>query len=349
MNKVDIKAFSESELRDYFKSIGQKAFRADQVAHWLFNRDADEFDQMDNLPVALRQELSENCKLTLLEESECSQSNDGTVKWLYKTWDGYFVETVLIPNDERNSVCVSTQVGCAMGCHFCRTSKMGLKRHLTTGEILEQFINTRRFCRGARGQELTNIIYMGMGEPFHNFDNVVKSIGWLHHEKYFNLSRKRITVSTSGVIPKIREMAEIGLPANLALSLNGTNDEMRTSIMPITTRYPMDQLLEAVDFYLEKTGNPVTFEYVLIKNITCTPQAARELVQIIKNRNCKVNAIVLNASDDPNLIAPTEAEVQLFLDVLRTKTDKVVTLRQPRGRDIKAACGQLAYHKEKVA
>jgi 23S rRNA (adenine2503-C2)-methyltransferase len=346
---LDIKSLSLTELEEFVQNeLGEKKFRAGQIAHWVMNRNAECFDEMDNIPASLREKLNDTTKLRVLTKISQDISSDGTVKWLYKTFDGYYIETVLIPTLERNSVCISTQVGCAMDCKFCRTAKMGLKRHLEVGEILEQFIETRKFVRSERGGELTNLIFMGMGEPLHNYQNLKGSIVWLHHQKFFNLARKRITVSTSGVVPNIRKMAEEEIPAALAISLNGTNDIMRKSIMPITDRYPMNELLDSVDFYMEKTGRPVTFEFVLIQGITCTDQGARELVEICKARDVKVNAICLNDSDDPELKAPTPQEVERFFSIVR-QGKQMITLRQPRGRDIKAACGQLAVHKENAA
>lgn len=347
MQKIDLKSFSESELKQYFKEMGHKPFRADQVLHWIYNRNASSFEEMDNIPKALREDLIEKATLRTLEEVGREESMDGTVKWLYKTHDGYFIETVLIPRLERNSVCVSTQVGCGMGCKFCRTARMGLKRHLDSGEILEQFIRTNEWLEQENQAKLTNIIYMGMGEPLHNYNNVKKSVLWLHHQKYFGLSRKRITISTSGVVPNIQAMADDELPANLAVSLNGTNDAMRKSIMPITDRYPLDKLLEAVDNFIGDMGRGVTFEYILIKDITCTPDAARELLKIVRPRKVKINAIVINQSDDPALEAPSPEEVEEFMQIIRDGNE-IITIRQPRGRDIKAACGQLAHHKTKV-
>lgn len=348
MQKIDLKSFTESELKQYFKELGHKPFRTDQVLHWMYNRSASKFSQMDNVPKGLREELEGLATLRVLEEVGREESMDGTVKWLYKTHDGYFIETVLIPRLERNSVCVSTQVGCRMGCKFCRTARMGLKRHLESGEILEQFIRTNEWLVQEQQAKLTNIIYMGMGEPLHNYQNVKKSVLWLHHQKYFGLSRKRITISTSGVVPEIQAMADDRLPANLAVSLNGSNDEMRKSIMPITHKYPLDQLLQAVDNFIGEMDRGVTFEYILIKNITCTPQAARELLKIVRPRKVKINAIVINQSDDPTLEAPSPEEVEEFLQIIRDGNE-IITIRQPRGRDIKAACGQLAHHKTKVA
>jgi 23S rRNA (adenine2503-C2)-methyltransferase len=185
---------------------------------------------------------------------------------------------------------------------------------------------------------------MGMGEPFHNYDNVEKSAQWLNHQKYLNISKRRITVSTSGIAPKIVQMADESFPGNLALSLNGTNDKMRSATMPINGRYDMKELLASVDHYLKVTGNYITFEYVLIKDITCTAQAAHELKDIIHDRRCKINAIALNPGDDPSLLPPSPEEIEEFLEIIRA-TGKHITVRQPRGRDIKAACGQLAVKK----
>lgn len=346
MQSNDIKSFSEDELKEFLKECGEKPYRAAQILDWVFNQSVHSFEDMSNLPQPLRELLASKCTVRTLKPVQQDASADGTVKWLYQTYDGYFIETVLIPSEARNSVCVSTQVGCGMGCGFCRTAKMGLKRHLSTGEILEQFLLTKEFLKEF-DRNLTNIIFMGMGEPFHNYDNVSKAIHWLHHPKYLNLGRKRITVSTSGIAPKIRQMATDKLPAKLALSLNGTNDEMRSATMPINGRYPMKELLASVDEYIRTTGEYVTFEYVLIKDVTCTPQAARELAKIVHDRRCKVNGIALNDGDDPNLRAPSPEEIEEFLEIVR-KSGKHITMRQPRGRDIKAACGQLAFHKQKV-
>jgi 23S rRNA (adenine2503-C2)-methyltransferase len=348
MDIQDIKTFNETELREFFLELGQKKFRADQVAQWVYNHGVESWDEMTNVSPKLLEKLNEKVRLQSLSLHKVETSADGTTKWAYKTHDGYFVETVLIPSETRNSVCVSTQVGCGMGCTFCRTSRMGLKRHLTAGEIIEQFIKTRKWLAENDRGPLSNIIFMGMGEPFHNFENVFKVTEWLHHPKYFQLSKRRITVSTSGLVPRIIEAADRNMPAQLAISLNGTNNKMRETTMPINKRYDLKALLDSVDYYIDKTGNGITFEYVLIKDLTCTPEAAKELIEIIKDRNCKVNAIVLNQSDDPNLHAPSAEEIEKFLDIAR-KAKKTITIRQPRGRDIKAACGQLAIHEQKVA
>ncbi len=347
MPELDIKDFSENELIEFVIEQGGKKFRAEQVAHWLYNHGVENWEQMKNVPQKLRDHLATVSRVSSLEEANREMSSDGTVKWAFRTLDGHLIESVLIPSESRNSICISTQVGCAMGCTFCRTGTMGLKRHLTPGEITEQFIRVRNFVKEFGSGELTNIIFMGMGEPLHNYKYLATALGWFHHQKYFNLSRRRMTVSTSGLIEKIKLLADENQPVSLAISLNGSNDEMRRSIMPINKRYPIAKLMDTVDYYIQKTGNGVTFEYVLIKDLTCTAEAAKDLVKLIRSRNCKVNAIALNASDDPKLVTPDPAEIEEFLTIVR-QSKKHVSMRQPRGRDIKAACGQLATEQQKV-
>jgi 23S rRNA (adenine2503-C2)-methyltransferase len=348
MSTTDFKSLTEAQAKEFMASIGEKPYRTQQLHHWVFNRGVMDFDLMDNIPVALREKLKNHCFLASLREESLQISADGTTKWAFRTADNFVIESVLIPKNARFSLCVSTQVGCAMGCTFCRTAKMGLKRNLTTGEILEQVIFANHFLRDRGDPGITNVIFMGMGEPLHNFDEVHKTCIWLHDQRYFKLGRRRITVSTSGVVPKILELAKQETPAQLAVSLNGTNDEMRKSIMPITNRYPLASLLDAIDTYTAQTGNMITFEYVLIKDLTCTQQAAKELVAITRKRFCKINAIALNDSDIESLQAPTPEEVEDFLKIVRDAGIQI-NLRTPRGRDILAACGQLAIKKQKVA
>jgi 23S rRNA (adenine2503-C2)-methyltransferase len=347
MGMLDIKSLSTSELKGWTESISHKPFRADQIQNWLFKGLVDSFDVMENVPVDLRDKLKYHFRIQSLEESNRLESTDGTIKFAFKTHDGHFIETVLIPARERFSVCVSTQIGCAMGCTFCRTATMGFIRNLETGEILEQIIRVKRLL-AEQGADVTNIIFMGMGEPLQNLDNVHRACVTLHERKHLNMGAKRLTISTSGVVPKIFELIERETPCHLAVSLNGTNDEMRSKIMPVNRRWPMAELLGACDAYTQKTGNEVTFEYVMIQGITCTPQAAKELLKITQQRSCKVNAILINASENPAHLPPTQKEVDEFLDIVRAGEVKI-TMRTPRGRDILAACGQLAIKQKKVA
>lgn len=327
--------------------MSYKPFRAGQIQNWLFKGLARSFEEMENVPLDLRELLIQTFRINSLEESQRTESTDGTIKFAFRTHDGHFIETVMIPGLDRYSVCVSTQVGCAMGCTFCRTATMGQIRNLETGEILEQVIQVKRMLQ-ERDLDITNIIFMGMGEPMHNLANVHRTCEILHHRQYFNLGAKRMTVSTSGVVPLLMEFIALDTPCNLAVSLNGTNDAMRSKLMPVNLKWPIAELMAAVDAYIEKTGEWVTLEYILIKGITCTPQAAKELLQLTQERRVKINAIVLNNPERPGgLEPPTRREIDEFLEIVREGQVKI-TLRTPRGRDILAACGQLAIQQKKV-
>ncbi len=345
-----LRSLSAAELEALVLECGEKRYRAAQIALWLHHDDAADVEEMANVPKSLRSALTERgWTVEQMTEAGRQESSDGTVKWLYETWDGAHVECVLIPAEGRNSLCVSTQVGCAMKCAFCRTGRLGFKRNLSAGEILEQFVRTRRWLKENRpdAPALTNVVFMGMGEPMNNLDEVEKAVRWLHDQRSSNLARRHLTVSTSGVVPGIREFARRGIPAQLAVSLNGTNQEMRSELMPVSRRWPLPELLAAVDEYIAATGQEVTFEFVLIHGRTCTDKAAAELREIVRNRKCKVNAIALNASENEDLVPPTAAEVERFFSLMGNLR-KHITLRQPRGRDILAACGQLAAKNQKA-
>jgi 23S rRNA (adenine2503-C2)-methyltransferase len=335
---LDIKSVPLEQLTVWLASEGHKPYRAGQVYGWLFRQRALDFEEMTNIPPLLRMRLAETYRIQSLTETERQLSEDGTTKWLFQTHDGLFIETVLIPAMDRGTVCVSTQVGCAMNCAFCRTAKMGLKRSLEAGEILEQII------RVMQSAEVTNIVFMGMGEPLNNLDAVDYACRVLHDQKAFGFGKGRLTVSTSGVVPKIFELVERGTPCHLALSLNGASDAVRGTIMPVNKTWPLAKLIEAVDFYLEQTGEWVTLEYILIKGLTCTPEAAKDLIRLVKPRRCKVNAIALNPSENQDLQAPSESEIEEFLASVRAHNIQI-HIRNPRGRDISAACGQLAHKK----
>lgn len=348
----DIKSLKEQELKDWLSSVGHKPYRAEQIQNWLFKQTVLSWDAMVNMPQDLRKQLSESFDVTSLREHQRQISEDGTIKLAYQTRDDHYIETVMIPalsrpGEPRFSICVSTQVGCAMGCAFCRTAQMGFIRNLEAGEILEQIIRVQLMMQES-GRSITNIIFMGMGEPLHNLDAVEHTCQILHHRKLFNMGRKRMTVSSSGVVPKIQELVSRQVPCMLAISLNGTNDEVRSRLMPVNRRWPLQELLAVCDEYIQATDHYVTFEYILIRDLTCTPQAAKELLKITQQRKCKVNAIVLNQGDDPQLQAPEQAEIDEFLDIVRAGHVQI-TLRTPRGRDIMAACGQLAIKQKKVA
>lgn len=349
----NIKTLTTDELKAWLRDVDEKPFRADQIQKWLFCQQVRSYGEMVNISPALREKLEKQFELRSLKEDQHMVSVDGTVKWLFETHDGYHIETVMIPANGRFSVCVSTQVGCAMNCAFCRTAKMGFFRNLEAGEILEEILNVNWYLKdnnlfNEEGEiaQVTNIIFMGMGEPLNNLENVHRVCCTLHNQKLFNMGAKRMTVSTSGVVPRIKELVDRNTPCCLAISLNSTNNEYRSSVMPVNDIWPIEKLLEAVDEYIRRTDNYVTFEFVLIQNITCTPKAAKELIRICAPRRVKVNAIILNDGDDPNLHAPTPDEVDTFLAAVRAAQVQI-TIRTARGRDILAACGQLAYKKNR--
>jgi 23S rRNA (adenine2503-C2)-methyltransferase len=345
----NIKSLTLNELKTWLKSVGEKPFRAEQIQNWLFRNQVENIEEMVNISPSLQSKMKEAFYIHSLTEELKKESVDGTIKWLFKTHDNHYIETVMIPTNGRFSVCVSTQIGCAMNCSFCRTAKMGFIRNLEAGEILEEIIRVNWHLK--KGQvlndegaaaEVTNIIFMGMGEPLNNLEHVHRTCCTLHNQKLFNMGRKRMTISTSGVVPKIKELVDRNTPCCLAVSLNSTNNENRSAVMPVNRTWPIEKLLEATDEYTRRTDNYVTFEFVLIKGVTCTKEAAKELIRICAPRRCKVNAIALNDGDDPHLEAPTTEEIEQFLEIVRSAKVQI-TIRNPRGRDILAACGQLAY------
>ncbi|MGL1936389.1 MAG: 23S rRNA (adenine(2503)-C(2))-methyltransferase RlmN [Fibrobacterales bacterium] len=347
MIKEDIKSLSKDALKEFLLSHSVKAYRSDQVYSWIFKQSVSTFEDMVNVPENVRKILSESYTLRTLKENNRQVSSDGTIKWTLRTHDDKLIETVLIPSSKRQSICISTQVGCAMGCKFCSTAKMGFIRNLSVGEIIEQVMFVNEHLAN-KGLAISNVVFMGMGEPMRNADNVQAVVQILQDDKLFALAQKRITVSTSGVISKIYEFADKDTPCKLAISLNGTNNAMRESIMPINKGYPLEKLLEAVDYYIEKTNNYITFEYILIKGLTCTEQAAKELLGITKGRNVKVNCIPINAGSDNGLQPPSEEDVQKFINTVNRGGTYIIK-RTPRGQDIFAACGQLVTQQQKVA
>jgi len=348
MAKLHLLNLDVEALENLTASLGEPRFRGRQIREWMFRHLEDDFQSMSNLPKKLIAKLDEAAEVSVLREKSRQESVDGTRKWAFETHDGHVFETVMIPSGDRRSICVSSQVGCAMGCSFCRTATMGFIRNLTLGEILEQVHRVARFVREQDGSRLSNVIFMGMGEPLHNLANVAQACETINAENGFGIGKSHITVSTSGIVPKIREWAQRAPDFKLAVSLNGSNDEVRSALMPVNRRWNIENLLAAADEYIVLTGQKLTFEYILIKDKTCTPVAARELRRIASQRNCKINLIPLNKGEDPALQPPTEEEILAFEAVLR-QGDFEVLRRRPRGPDILAACGQLALPLKKVA
>ena len=336
------------DLEAFVVSLGEPRFRGKQVQEWLFQHLETDFGRMTNLPKGLKEKLAEAAAVETLAVKAVQVSTDGTTKWAFQTHDGHVFETVLIPSEDRRSICVSSQIGCAMGCTFCRTATMGFIRNLTLGEILEQIHFVARHLKAKEGSRLSNVIFMGMGEPLHNLENVALACETLNSPSGFLIGQDKITVSTSGVVPKILEWGRRAPDFKLAISLNGSNDAQRSELMPVNRRWPIPVLLETADEYIRLTGQKLTFEYILIRGKTCTPDSARELRRIASHRNCKINLIPLNRGEDPALQAPSEEEIREFERIL-SQGDFQVLRRRPRGPDILAACGQLATSQKKVA
>lgn len=332
------------ELQEWLVAEKQPKFRATQVQEWLWSHLATEFDQMTNLPKDLRALLNEHAEVGVLKQVDQQVSKDGTAKWAFEDAEGRRFETVMIPDDDRRTACISSQVGCAMGCAFCRTAQMGFLRNLTSGEILQQVAHVKRWLRDTNQPQLSNIVFMGMGEPLNNLPALMHACQTLTSPKGFGMSPRRITISTSGLVERIEELGDTAPQYHLAISLNSSNDAMRDQVMPVNRRHPLHELLEAGDQWSRKADWPVTYEYVLIGDVTCTAKAAQEVVALLRGRNCKINLIPLNASDDIPLRAPTAAEVDGFEEILRD-AGLAVFKRKPKGQDILAACGQLARKK----
>jgi 23S rRNA (adenine2503-C2)-methyltransferase len=358
VNKPALVGLSLEELGDALRELGEPAFRAKQLYGWLYQRRAFSFDEMANVPKGLRQRLAERFDILPLEEVSRRESQDGSVKYLFRCkTDGALIESVLMPDRERVTLCVSSQVGCGVDCQFCLTGKMGFQRNLTAGEILGQVLWASRHDRldhAARDgrRRLTNIVFMGMGEPLLNFRNVEKAIREMTRQtpESMGLSPRRITVSTAGVIPGIEALGASGLGVNLAVSLNAPTDEQRDKIMPINRSANIERLLEAVRAYPLPPTRRITFEYVLLAGQNDSPDDARKLAKLVQGIPCKVNIIPFNPGEGLPFERPAPERVDAFGRVLRD-ADLTVSVRWSKGLDADAACGQLAtdYRREKKA
>ncbi|MCC6276402.1 MAG: 23S rRNA (adenine(2503)-C(2))-methyltransferase RlmN [Oligoflexia bacterium] len=330
------------ELREHLAQCGKEKFRAQQIYRWVYQKGILDPEKMTNMSKDFRSQLLNLIEFKLPKISHIADSSDGTRKFLMDVDGGKTVESVLIPNGDRLTLCVSSEVGCAMGCRFCFTSKMGLMRRLLPFEIVGQFVNASANSPG--GRKITNIVFMGMGEPLDNVANVRKAIEILHNQHGFGFPKRRITVSTSGIAPLIREVAEAGV--RLAVSLNATTDEIRDKVMPINKKYPLTTLLDACREYASQTGDKVTFEYVLLKGVNDSRDDAHRIVRLTKNIPNKINLIPFNEHPDSGFHRPPAAEVLHFQRILMD-AGRHVLIRKTMGRDIFAACGQLRSEMEK--
>lgn len=327
---------TQDDLKKFLKGLGKEQFRAQQIFKWVYEQRVTDFDQMLNLSKSFREELKGVLDFSLPKVVSHLVSVDGTQKFLFDMGKGNTVEAVVIPSDDRLTLCISSEVGCNMGCKFCFTGKQKLKRRLTADEIVGQFMQVNDRLKG--DQRLSNIVFMGMGEPLDNPDEVFKSIAILHDQWGMNFSRKRVTVSTSGLVPEMWRIA--ANKVRLAVSLNGSNDEIRTQVMPINKKYNIAQLLEACKQYTDETGDKVTFEYVLLKGVTDQLEHARELFKLTRHIPCKLNLIPFNEHPGSGFERPSDEQVEKFQNEL-IRLGATVFLRRTMGRDIFAACGQL--------
>ena len=330
-------SFTLENLELYLKQYGKEKFRAQQIFKWVYEQRVTDFDLMLNLSKDLRKELKNLITFDLPPIIKHLVSVDGTQKFLFDVRDGNSIEAVVIPSDDRLTLCVSSEIGCNMGCHFCYTGKQKLKRRLATEEIVGQFMQVQDVLKKTN-LKLSNIVFMGMGEPLDNCEAVFGSIEVIHSPWGVNLSRKKITVSTSGLIPEMYRVADAKV--RLAVSLNGYNDEVRSQVMPINKKYPLNELLEECRRYYKATGDKITMEYVLLKGVTDQISHARELVKLLKNVPCKINLIPFNEHPGSGFERPSDETVQAFhTEAMRLGAQ--VLLRRTMGRDIFAACGQL--------
>lgn len=327
---------SRKELEDALVSINEKPFRGRQIFDWIYKKQIYNFSKMSDLPGSLREKLKTNKIHPLKFVKGENSSSKKTKKFLFQLETGEQIESVFMEQGDRNTICLSTQVGCAVDCGFCATAKMGFIKNLTAGEIVDQFIQIRDICN----KKITNVVFMGMGEPFLNYKNTISAAKLLNNSNGINMAAWRITISTSGIIKKINQFTEEKQPYNLAISLNGVSQGQRLKTMPITKNQTFSQLLIAAKNYAYNSRNKVTFEYVLIDGINDKPCDGRELIKILKNTDCKLNVIPYNEIDG-RYRRPSEDKINNFLNSLKDATFPV-TVRWSKGQDIEAGCGQLA-------
>lgn len=340
--KKNIREFSLPQLKEYFESIGDKKFRAIQTYEWLWKKNARNFDEMSNLSLELRLKLAQEFDLLALTVDASQHSNDGTLKSRFKTYDGHLIEGVLIPTEKRNTACVSSQIGCSLSCAFCATGLMERKRNLGFDEIYDQVALLNEESNRVYGTNLTNIVYMGMGEPLLNYKNVLKSIERITASDSMAMSPKRITVSTAGVAKMIRQLGDDKVRFNLALSLHAATDEKRNLIMGINETNNIAALVEALNYFYDQTKNDITLEYVLLQGQNDSLEDAAELVKVYRKIPTRlVNVIEYNPVAGIPFIKTDEDSTQVFTDHLM-KNNVNVRVRRSRGKDIDAACGQLA-------
>lgn len=339
--KRDIRKLNLDELKEFFVQQGDKAFRAQQVHEWLWKKSAKDFEQMTNLSLATRELLKANFTLNHIQVDTMQRSADGTIKNSVKLHDGLIVESVLIPTEKRITACVSSQVGCSLACRFCATARLKRMRNLDPHEIYDQVVAIQQQAELFFGRPLTNIVFMGMGEPLLNYNNVITAIEKITSPQGLNMASKRLTVSTVGIAKMIRKMADDNVKFNLAVSLHSAINATRSSIMPINESTPLEELGEALVYWYSKQKKKVTYEYVVWKGINDSLEHAQALLKFCKLVPCKVNLIEYNPIDDGEFQQASDESLQMYMDLLE-RNGITCRIRKSRGKDIDAACGQLA-------
>lgn len=343
--KPSIYSYQLDELKDWLKQHNEKAFRAEQIFDWLYKKRVSSFEEMSNLSKSLRDLLEEHFIFTTLKTLIQQTSSDGTIKFLFELFDGYSIETVLMRHNYGNSVCVTTQVGCRIGCTFCASTLGGLKRNLEAGEIVAQVVKVQQALDETE-ERVDSIVIMGIGEPFDNYDHMMSFLKIVNHEKSLNIGARHITVSTSGIIPKIYQFADENMQINFAISLHAPNTELRSRLMPINRAYSLPELIKAVRYYTNKTGRRISFEYGLFGNVNDQVEHAEELANLIKGLKCHVNLIPVNYVPERDYVRTPKKQIQLFEKTLKDRGVNV-TIRREQGHDIDAACGQLRAKERK--
>ncbi|MGD6854675.1 23S rRNA (adenine(2503)-C(2))-methyltransferase RlmN [Bacillus infantis] len=343
--KPSIYSLQLDELKDWLKDNNEKAFRAAQIFEWLYQKRVASFEDMTNLSKALRDKLNESFTLTTLKTLIQQTSSDGTIKFLFELHDGYSIETVLMRHEYGNSVCVTTQVGCRIGCTFCASTLGGLKRNLEAGEIVAQVVKVQQ-ALDETDERVSSVVIMGIGEPFDNYDHMMSFLRIINHDDGLNIGARHITVSTSGIIPKIYKFADENMQINFAVSLHAPNTEIRSRLMPINRAYKLPDLMEAIRYYVDKTGRRVSFEYGLFGSVNDQVEHAEELASLIKGLKCHVNLIPVNYVPERDYVRTPKDQIFAFEKALKNRGVNV-TIRREQGHDIDAACGQLRAKERK--
>ncbi|WP_017814695.1 MULTISPECIES: 23S rRNA (adenine(2503)-C(2))-methyltransferase RlmN [Paenibacillus] len=340
--------YSLEDLQAWVQENSEPAFRAGQIFDWLYVKRVSSFEEMTNLSKGLRAKLNDQFSFVTLSEITKLQSKDGTVKFLFGLHDDHAIETVIMRHNYGNSICVTTQVGCRIGCTFCASTLGGLKRNLTAGEIVAQVVQAQKIL-DETNERVSSIVIMGSGEPFENYEATMKFLRIMIHEKGLNIGQRHITVSTSGIVPNIYKFADEETQINLAISIHAPNDKLRSKLMPVNRRFPFDDVMKSLHYYMEKTGRRITFEYALIGGVNDRPEHAEELANVLKDMMCHVNLIPVNYVPERNYVRTPRKDIFEFQRILADKGVNV-TIRREQGHDIAAACGQLrAKHMESTA